>query len=1439
MRTGAALLVACALGALLPAVVCSDGQDGESAPLLHRAARALPSCIDVDLGNATGSQIASGTTAGGADRFAPSCQRSFGPERTILWRAPSSEVVVFSTAGSEIDTVLAVHAWSASRCAAGKLWTELACNDDTSEGVPHSRISLPVAEGWLYVIVVHGFGGISGKFKLSILPTGEPATVPSTTPEPATTTPHTEAFVPDGACYDVDVGFNVGRNVVRRSSTGSVDRYDSTCTLTLGAETFVLWRAPYTHVFRVSTEGSSTDTVLSAHRFVNSSSRCISPRPLACSDDIFSDSGVRVSRASALLISAEQGQEYVFVVEGYAAFKGAWRLNIDLSDVPAEDVPTTPQPLATELPPTTVDPTSDSNSFTTTVAMPVGACGRIRDYRSRTGKAITVVAASELDNNIAALCTTTRFSPELRGRWTAPATGVFTIDVSGSTLNFSVAIVDELVESLDSCRTTNPQCNSGLVASRIPVVAGQNLTFVIERDSALEDGILVLDLDFSIPDRDGDGVPDDEDAFPDDPTEFEDTDNDGIGDNADPDDDNDGFPDDEDAFPKDPNEHEDSDGDGTGDNSDPEPFNPDVGGTSTTPAPTTVNRDFSLLDLFVLTTPNGGAPNMTHLACAERCLADSTCMSFYAGAEGTSRTGECWLSTLLVSLDTQPLVPDMMYYERRSAVSVNCAPCTCYRDENVVIADCRELNFTSLAQVPTKESITVLLLARNSITSPGGLFAWPNLNILDLSFNGITAVDGNTFAGADNLRELSLRGNELMAFSTATLPALTKLDLRGNPATELRAESFASFPALETLQLGSMIHVQSIQRGTFDQIPIASVDMTTSLTNAWSSCIRVPGNPIPHCICAEGYGPGTDIARGIYACEPRPSAAVFDDVTPQVRATGPASAEVSIPALGEALSSLYVVFDRVQGNRRRASTDTTTNIRALVCCSSESSEACTNPVDDCGLVRRNVSVHGFAPGAKYDLSMEASTVGGTTQSSRLVNLETPGALTEAEDDDDWYMHPAVLAAAGLLALCLLALCFIALLRCCRSRNSKRYHAFISYRLESDGQFATDLSNKLRSRFLSDGTRVQCFIEGEDNINAASAIKKSCVFVPIISKASIQGTRTATSHGTVDSMMYECEAALELQRHRQIAVQPVVLNHSRRGMSSSPELVQYMPHDDISALPTTLTSGTAKNAPVRDTLHYILEDSVVVRSNPDEVTDSLVDRIVEFIEKEGWVKTSLVKGKNRWQHVDAHSVAHAYGMQTTRRNSAKEHHQVALQEWLRDLCEEEALASQSSGRSGADKKATAAIKEAFAALEKARGAVAVARSHRGVKKPASSEMPLPELYGYDAPAPLTTPVPAARPTRGDLESVMVLNTDATPNSDVVSISSMPANLFDPSEISVVDETSFAFAPEEQTSFAAISIPPPPPTDSSRSSRRESTSSAPVLNLMRMPDLCTEV
>lgn len=65
--------------------------------------------------------------------------------------------------------------------------------------------------------------------------------------------------------------------------------------------------------------------------------------------------------------------------------------------------------------------------------------------------------------------------------------------------------------------------------------------FFIAEDDNLGSGIYSA---IGVLDSDGDGVPDSEDAFPNDPAESEDTDSDGIGNNADTDDDGDGMPDD-------------------------------------------------------------------------------------------------------------------------------------------------------------------------------------------------------------------------------------------------------------------------------------------------------------------------------------------------------------------------------------------------------------------------------------------------------------------------------------------------------------------------------------------------------------------------------------------------------------------------------------------------------------------------------------------------------------------------------------------------------------------------------------------------------------------------------------------------------------------------------------------------------------------------------
>jgi hypothetical protein len=94
----------------------------------------------------------------------PSCAYSAAPDLAYFWTAPYSGTFTFTTSGSSYDTLL--HIYNRSTGAA------LGCNDG-SGGTRQSSIALNLSAGPQLRIVVDGYAGNCGNFRLNITSGGD------------------------------------------------------------------------------------------------------------------------------------------------------------------------------------------------------------------------------------------------------------------------------------------------------------------------------------------------------------------------------------------------------------------------------------------------------------------------------------------------------------------------------------------------------------------------------------------------------------------------------------------------------------------------------------------------------------------------------------------------------------------------------------------------------------------------------------------------------------------------------------------------------------------------------------------------------------------------------------------------------------------------------------------------------------------------------------------------------------------------------------------------------------------------------------------------------------------------------------------------------------------------------------------------------------------
>ncbi len=143
---------------------CDDGRDNDSDGFVD--------CDDSDCGGAVGCDECSevlpqldpasastlGSTVGQSDRARGSCGGTPAPEVRYSWSAATTGCVMFSTVGSNFDTVL----YATTACPE---YRELACNDDTD--LPQSTLSLNLRAGDEVVLHVDGYMGAAGDFELT------------------------------------------------------------------------------------------------------------------------------------------------------------------------------------------------------------------------------------------------------------------------------------------------------------------------------------------------------------------------------------------------------------------------------------------------------------------------------------------------------------------------------------------------------------------------------------------------------------------------------------------------------------------------------------------------------------------------------------------------------------------------------------------------------------------------------------------------------------------------------------------------------------------------------------------------------------------------------------------------------------------------------------------------------------------------------------------------------------------------------------------------------------------------------------------------------------------------------------------------------------------------------------------------------------------------
>ncbi|MBI4816238.1 MAG: hypothetical protein HY791_08270 [Deltaproteobacteria bacterium] len=351
-----------------------------------------PECPTDDIGGSLGLGVSSGSLVGAAHLFDATCYGWGAAQAAIVWTAPSDGEFVIDAMGSELPIAVEIQEGACT----GALTS---CWDRTAR--------LFATAGQVFTIVLTGHGGQQGEYTLNVRPVDPPI------------------------CPAADLGSAVGPAVASGSTLLAGSAIEPSCTYFVGGgDVSYTWTPPASGRYRISTLGSSFNTILSVRE-----GGCEGAE-IACNDDF--------SYQAASLVEAqlEAGTVYVISVDGY-----------------------------------------DSGDFTLGIEPALASCPAA-DLGSAVGESVAVGATGALGNSADVTCNVAAARDSVF-LWTPPETGNFVFSVARSNLPAIVALLE------GGCGGAELGCGSPEVAKH--VVAGQTYGIVVEGVAGFE-GDFVLDI---------------------------------------------------------------------------------------------------------------------------------------------------------------------------------------------------------------------------------------------------------------------------------------------------------------------------------------------------------------------------------------------------------------------------------------------------------------------------------------------------------------------------------------------------------------------------------------------------------------------------------------------------------------------------------------------------------------------------------------------------------------------------------------------------------------------------------------------------------------------------------------------------------------------------------------------------------------------------------